>query len=80
VRSHLVVTRIDIVFGAGLTCGPLQDAFSAGVEMVTAMHTADGTAAWRRLGRDVLCADRSVDLLRVNSALCTGMCRSLSRG
>jgi hypothetical protein len=48
--------------------------------MVTAMHTADGTAAWRRLGRDVLCADRSVDLLRVNSALCTGMCRSLSRG
>ncbi|MFF3417445.1 hypothetical protein ACFYW9_22475 [Streptomyces sp. NPDC002698] len=44
------------------------------------MHTADGTAAWRRLGRDVLCADRSVDLLRVNSALCTGVCRSLSRG
>ncbi|MEU4167125.1 hypothetical protein AB0F46_09580 [Streptomyces sp. NPDC026665] len=44
------------------------------------MHAADGTAAWRRLGRDVLCADRAVDLLRVNSALCPGMCRSLSRG
>ncbi|MGW3912040.1 hypothetical protein ACWEBX_11055 [Streptomyces sp. NPDC005070] len=44
------------------------------------MHGADGTAAWRRLGRNVLCADRSVDLLRVNSALCTGICRSLSQG
>ncbi|MFE2301760.1 hypothetical protein ACFXAW_26655 [Streptomyces sp. NPDC059445] len=44
------------------------------------MHGADGTAAWRRLGRNVLCADRAVDLLRVNSALCTGMCLSLSRG
>ncbi|MFB7243928.1 hypothetical protein ACFCYX_15855 [Streptomyces populi] len=43
-------------------------------------HAAEGTAAWRRLGRDVLCADRSVDLLRVNSALCTGPCRSLSQG
>lgn len=48
--------------------------------MVTAMHAADGTAAWRRLGRDVLCADRSVDLLRVNSALCTGTCRPLCQG
>ncbi|MET8096697.1 hypothetical protein ABZV29_09495 [Streptomyces sp. NPDC005236] len=44
------------------------------------MRTADGTAAWRRLGRDVLCADRSVDLLRVNSALCTGTCRSIGQG
>ncbi|MER5468178.1 hypothetical protein [Streptomyces sp. NPDC002685] len=44
------------------------------------MYAADGTTAWRRLGRVVLCADRSVDLLRVNSALCTAMCRTVSRG
>lgn len=48
--------------------------------MVTAMNAADGTVAWRRLGRVVLCADRSVDLLRVNSALCTDMCRTLCQG
>lgn len=48
--------------------------------MVTAMHAADGTTAWRRLGRVVLCADRSVDLLRVNSALCTAVCRTLCQG
>jgi hypothetical protein len=48
--------------------------------MVTAMCAADGTAAWRRLGRVLLCADRSVDLLRVNSALCTAACRALCQG
>lgn len=48
--------------------------------MVTAMHAAEGTAAWRRLGRIVLCADRSVDLLRVNSALCRAGCRDFCQG
>lgn len=48
--------------------------------MVTAMHAADGTAAWPRLGRVLLCADRSVDLLRVNSALCKAACCVLCRG
>ena len=45
--------------------------------MVAAMYAADGTAAWRRLGRVLLCTNRSVDLLRVNSALCTATCRTL---
>jgi hypothetical protein len=40
--------------------------------MVTEMYAAFGTAAWRRRGCLLLCANRSVDLLRVNSALCTG--------
>ncbi|MFD9796638.1 hypothetical protein ACFWXK_37465 [Streptomyces sp. NPDC059070] len=44
------------------------------------MYAADGTAAWRRLGRVLLCANRSVDLLRVNSALCTGSSRALRQG
>ncbi|MET7287040.1 hypothetical protein [Streptomyces sp. NPDC005573] len=41
------------------------------------MHAAHGTAAPRRPGRVLLCADRSVDLLRVNSALCTAACRAV---
>lgn len=48
--------------------------------MVTAMYAADGTAAWRLFGRVLLCADRSIDLLRVNSALCTAACRASSQG
>ncbi|MFD0033209.1 hypothetical protein ACWGDS_39390 [Streptomyces sp. NPDC055059] len=44
------------------------------------MYAADGTAARRRLGRVLLCSDRSVDLLRVNSALCTAPCRALCQG
>lgn len=48
--------------------------------MVTAMYAADGTAAWRLLGRVLLCTDRSVDLLRVNSALCTDACRTFCQG
>ncbi|MEU6067410.1 hypothetical protein ABZ864_23685 [Streptomyces sp. NPDC047082] len=44
------------------------------------MYAADGTAAWRLRGRVVLCTDRSVDLLRVNSALCTVACRALCQG
>ncbi|MFE2581645.1 hypothetical protein [Streptomyces sp. NPDC059378] len=44
------------------------------------MCAAEGTAAWRRSGRVLLCADRSVDLLRVNSALCTAACCALCRG
>ncbi|MGW7413666.1 hypothetical protein [Streptomyces sp. NPDC054863] len=39
------------------------------------MDAAEGTTAWRSRGRVLLCADRTVDLLRVNSALCTGTCR-----
>ncbi|MFB7337937.1 hypothetical protein [Streptomyces adustus] len=41
------------------------------------MCAAEGTAAWRRSGRVLLCTDRSVDLLRVNSALCTAACCAL---
>ncbi|MET8945762.1 hypothetical protein ABZX30_19805 [Streptomyces sp. NPDC004542] len=44
------------------------------------MYAADGTAAWRRLGRVALCEDRSVDLLRVSSALCTAACRAVRQG
>ncbi|MFD7923010.1 hypothetical protein ACFV3R_27795 [Streptomyces sp. NPDC059740] len=35
------------------------------------MYAVDGKAARQRPGRVLLCSDRSVDLLRVNSALCT---------
>ncbi|WP_268253613.1 hypothetical protein [Streptomyces finlayi] len=40
------------------------------------MDAAEGLAVWRSHGRVPLCADRSVDLLRVNSALCTATCRT----
>ncbi len=39
--------------------------------MVTDMYATPRLAAWRRHGCVPLCADRAVDLLRVNSALCS---------
>ncbi|QTZ90622.1 hypothetical protein [Streptomyces auratus] len=46
------------------------------------MYAALETAAWRRRGCLLLCANRSVDLLRVSSALCTGTraCRAFCQG
>ncbi|MER5883217.1 hypothetical protein ABT160_05265 [Streptomyces sp. NPDC001941] len=43
---------------------------------MTIVHAADGIPV-RRARRLLLCADRCVDLLRVNSALCTGRSRTL---
>ncbi|MEW2246371.1 MULTISPECIES: hypothetical protein [unclassified Streptomyces] len=49
------------------------------------MHAAPSTAARRAVGRvrpypSPLVADRAVDLLRVNSALCTAPGRARCRG
>ena len=45
--------------------------------MVTAMYAAPEMAAWRRYGRVVTSVNRPVDLLRVNSALCSAFCRTV---
>jgi hypothetical protein len=50
------------------------------VTAVNAMRATEGTATRRPHGRAPLCTDRVVDLLRVNSALCSATCRALPRG
>jgi hypothetical protein len=56
-----------------------REAPAAGKVTVTAMYAAQGMAA-RRPRCVLLCANRSVDLLRVNSALCTASCRAHCQG
>ncbi len=57
-----------------------REAPRGGMVTVSEMYAADGTAARRPRGCVLLCADRTVDLLRVNSALCTAASRPLCQG
>jgi hypothetical protein len=48
--------------------------------MVAAMYAGPGMAAWRRHGRVAAYLNRHIDLLRVNSALCTAPSSALCQG